>query len=278
MLTPIRFGAAGRELMGVLQTPPGTPLPQAILLCNPFGQEAIRCHRLYRALADRLVRQGYAVMRFDYYATGDAAGDDDEGDVDGWCQDILSAHAELRARTGCRQAAWFGLRLGATLAALAAGQANGQAWAGMNRLVLWNPVLDGRSCLAQWRQSHLDACHQSYGARLAIDPALVARCQKEAGEEVLGFVLSPVLRAQIEAIEPARVGDALAGVADVTMLCNADVAGLGSFKEHVRGRQAPVAIQLDDTRVDWSSNEAQESSIVPAAAMQSILGFLAIKT
>ena len=45
-------------------------------------------------------------LRFDYTATGDSAGDDAEGDLASWQQNILSAAEEL-----------IGLRLGATLAA-----------------------------------------------------------------------------------------------------------------------------------------------------------------
>ena len=33
------------------------PASVAVLLCNPFGEEAVRAHRAYRVLAQRLVRK-----------------------------------------------------------------------------------------------------------------------------------------------------------------------------------------------------------------------------
>ncbi len=66
-----------------------------VVLCNPFGQEALRAHRLYRVLAERLARSGIDVMRFDYYGTGDSSGEDQEGELSGWTRDIRTVHDEL---------------------------------------------------------------------------------------------------------------------------------------------------------------------------------------
>jgi hypothetical protein len=53
----------------------------AVLLCNPFGQEAIRCHRAFRLLSARLASSGIPSLRFDYFGTGDSPGNDGEGDL-----------------------------------------------------------------------------------------------------------------------------------------------------------------------------------------------------
>ncbi len=71
--TAIHFGTSGRELFGIYHAAEVvSPSRPAVLLCNPFGQEAVRAHRIYRILAERLARAGHNVMRFDYYATGDS--------------------------------------------------------------------------------------------------------------------------------------------------------------------------------------------------------------
>ena len=46
-------------------------------------------------------RNGYHVLRFDYYGHGDSAGRRDEGDLESWCADASVAVDELRDMSGC---------------------------------------------------------------------------------------------------------------------------------------------------------------------------------
>ena len=57
-MIPFRFGPAGRQLYGAFHKP-DTRIANAsaVLLCNPFGQEAVRVHRLYRVLDTQLASQ-----------------------------------------------------------------------------------------------------------------------------------------------------------------------------------------------------------------------------
>ena len=119
-MTPLRFDNAGRELFGVHLDPrPGSARGHAVLLCNPFGQEAIRAHRLYRVLGDRLAAAGFDVLRFDYFGSGDSAGDDADFDLDGAIDDAVAAAALLLRRSRAQRLSLAGLRLGANIAALA---------------------------------------------------------------------------------------------------------------------------------------------------------------
>src|SRR5690606_7680103 len=115
----------------------------AALLCNPFGQEAIRAHRVFNVLADRLAQRGVPVLRFDYHATGDSPGDDDAGELMGWAMDILAAQEKLDALARPARRVWIGLRLGALLCAIA----SRSAAVAPDMLVFWDPVLDGAAYL-----------------------------------------------------------------------------------------------------------------------------------
>ena len=64
-----------------------------------------------------LAARGVHSLRFDYFGTGDSAGETTEADLKGWCGDIETAIDELTHMTGCRRVILIGMRLGGTLAA-----------------------------------------------------------------------------------------------------------------------------------------------------------------
>ena len=66
-----------------------------------------------------LAASGWDTLRFDYYGTGDSAGDLIEANLGGWEKDIEWAIEEARATSGANRVALIGLRLGANLAASA---------------------------------------------------------------------------------------------------------------------------------------------------------------
>jgi len=49
-----------------------------------------------RTLAALLAREGFHVLRFDYYATGDSAGESSEGSLSEWRANIVTARDDLR--------------------------------------------------------------------------------------------------------------------------------------------------------------------------------------
>ncbi|WP_449429503.1 alpha/beta fold hydrolase [Rhodanobacter umsongensis] len=138
---PCHFGANG-ELFGIYHPAPA-PATKAVLLCPPFGQELVRSHRLYRQLAHALVAQGIAVLRFDYYGSGDSAGRSMDVDWSRCIDDALAATDELRALGRCDRVAAFGARLGGSVALAVAAAAR------LAELVVWDPVLDGATHVAR---------------------------------------------------------------------------------------------------------------------------------
>src|SRR6476620_8559273 len=95
MMTPRFFGDAARQLYGVYHAPEGRAREAGVVLCNPGPQEYRHTHWAFRKLAGMLARAGFHVLRFDYFATGDSAGRDDEGSLDQWVLDVATAAREL---------------------------------------------------------------------------------------------------------------------------------------------------------------------------------------
>ncbi|WP_322015101.1 serine aminopeptidase domain-containing protein [Paraburkholderia sp. J12] len=118
-----------------------------VVLCNPFGYDALCTHRSWRKLATRLAAAGMPTLRFDYPGTGDATGfEEDPARMEAWLAAIGAAVRRLREWTGVERVALVGLRFGATLAALAA-----QRLGDIESLVLLAPPVTGRRYVRELR-------------------------------------------------------------------------------------------------------------------------------
>ncbi len=150
-LVPQRFGPTWRPAIGLIQRPtqPASG-SNAFLLARPIGLAATRSASMYRVLADRLVRTGATVMRFDYHGTGDAPGEEVDQSVADWARDVEEAQACLLGACSPAQTDWFGMGLGANLMLQAALRVPTPP----RRLVLWEPVTDGAAHLADLISAH----------------------------------------------------------------------------------------------------------------------------
>jgi alpha-beta hydrolase superfamily lysophospholipase len=183
---PFWFGAAEAPLFGWYHPPAaevdgGVARDLAVVICPPFGYEAICAHRGLRALGDALASAGLPVVRFDYHGTGDSSGDDGQPDrVAAWLHSIGAAIDEAKRLSGCAQVALVGLRLGALLAAsAAAGRSDVRAQ------VLWAPCASGKAFLREMKMLRLTG---DTGAPAARPGMTLGRGDDE--EEAAGFLLS----------------------------------------------------------------------------------------
>jgi uncharacterized protein len=179
---PFYFGPE-RALFGLFHAP-ATPARKAVLLCPPLGQDQIRCHRVYRQLAQALAAEGVAVLRFDYYGTGDSAGDSVDVDWQRCMADTAVAADELRQKAGVDRVFAFGARLGGSMALASAVQGR---FAGV---VAWDPVLDGQAHVAQLDAMQSALCTD--GQRF-----MVRRKPADIAAQWLGFAVGPGLRQQL---------------------------------------------------------------------------------
>ena len=266
---PIHFGPPGRELLGLYQAPSGGQDRRACcVLCNPFGQEEVRAHRVFRILADRLSRAGLHVLRFDYLGTGDSAGADEDGNLAVWTEDVVRASDEIVRRSSSSQVAWFGLRLGASLAALASKSAARPP----RRLVLWDPVTDGSAYLAELAEAHVNARKEAFGPRWEAEGRVRAQATEEARNEALGYPLTPGLKAQLGALAPASFRGARAE--RVTLVVARDDASI-AVADQLAGGGSDVRTRTISTSIDWLMNDMLNDSLIPPDDLRSLVAALA---
>jgi len=270
-LTPLRFLRDARELFALHLEPSADAAARdhAVLLCNPFGQEAIRAHRLYRVLGDRLTAAGFHVLRFDYYGSGDSAGDDAAFDLDGAIADAVAAGNLLLQRSRAGKLSCLGLRLGGNIAALASSH-----WAeALDHLLLFEPVAEGGSHLLALQQSNADTMAGMFGSRWRIDPALRQFNLPDPGGEALGFALTPACKAQIA--ERIGLHQPWPGRARNTIILTPQVDAFTAWTAKRDLLASPrLHVAPSDSDIDWATNSALNTAIVPRAWVDHALGAL----
>lgn len=133
-MTPVVIPSAGGDCFAMYRPAPGA----AVLICPPFGDEALKTARVWRELALRLGEHGLASLRFDLPGNGNSAGEPTDPDrVESWRAAIRACAAWLASRHGGR-VILFGHRFGALLALDAVG-----AGITVERLVLLDPPVSG---------------------------------------------------------------------------------------------------------------------------------------
>src|SRR5580692_9591186 len=137
----IYFDSGGHRLFGWFHPPTAhITADVGLVICKPFGYEALCSHRGLRAFAEAAAALGVPALRVDYLGTGDSAEIDGQADqLEAWTRDVRAAVDELRRRTGVRHVCLLGVRLGALLAALAAGECTTAI-----SLILIAPIVSGR--------------------------------------------------------------------------------------------------------------------------------------
>ncbi|MCP4091458.1 MAG: hypothetical protein GY746_16970 [Gammaproteobacteria bacterium] len=156
----------------------------------------MRSHRAFVRLSDQLAVKGFHVLRFDYFSTGDSAGDDGEACLDDWLGDIQKAILELRDISGVTKVSIIGARLGATLATTAV-----SSLSNIDSLILWDPVISGKNYIRDIT---------SLNARFTQNPYHFKRTPAQPinelnPEELLGFRFPEQLRKSLSDLDINRV-------------------------------------------------------------------------
>ncbi|HYG84929.1 MAG TPA: alpha/beta fold hydrolase [Azospirillum sp.] len=239
---------------------------RGVVLCSAHGNEELSVHRTWRDLAERLAAAGLPTLRFDYRGTGDSIGsDEDPNQVRGWLDSVHAAVHHLRAATGVEEVALVGLRLGATLAAVAAAEMGGVA-----RLILLAPCITGRAYahelkamayLAGTPQPHPDAVVESAGYLLTSDTLAGLR-----GLDLMALPHSPAPRVLL--LERTDVHDGARLTVRLRELGAAvEVEPFGTFAHLMNSVQRAAAPQEPlDAVTNWLRPDEPEPATPPLPA------------
>jgi pimeloyl-ACP methyl ester carboxylesterase len=189
--SPLWFGAEDRPLFGWYHPSRVGAARAGIVLCSPFGHEAMSTHRGHRRLAERYAEAGFAVLRFDYDGTGNSAGHGHDPErLGAWMGSIRQACATLLRLSGAPRTILLGTRFGALMALKAAVENP------VDALILIAPPASGRALVREMQALH--ALKQTY---LTHPPA-------EPEGAVVGFPLDATARAALSGIDLKKFEEA----------------------------------------------------------------------
>jgi pimeloyl-ACP methyl ester carboxylesterase len=260
-MIPFYFGSSKEPLLGAYHT----PLTQgardsAVLLCQPLFQEYMRAHWSFRRLADLLSKAGFHVLRFDYFGTGDSAGQSSDGTVERWQDDIRSAANELLELSGKRFLSVVGLRAGAALAATTEGLDT-------KDLVLWDPIISGHSYIKELRRIHHSKLEE-YN-RIRHQPIL------KNNYELLGFPFPPTMQDSIEQIDLLSGFDNNAK--NIFIFSSETIEELPQLQKVFQVRGATFALEIIDEVGDWDKPSRLYDAFLPNAILSAIVNALVRK-
>jgi len=262
MIDTFFFGPSGAQLYGVYNEPPSRKdNSHGVILCYPFGQEYIRVHRSYQQLARRLSDAGFHVMRFDFFGAGDSFGESDEVTLAQWIKDLGLAAEELEDTAEVDTVSLVGLRLGASVAALAASNKKR-----FHNMILWEPVISGAEYIAElhamqrkWLKDQLDKPGRD---KWAVN-----------GMESIGFPVPSALQEELRRLNLLDVTPKLSGKG--LILARDSYSGLKELLEQrmqAEGSEAELKIQY--APAVWLREERLENTLVPRESLDTIVKWL----
>lgn len=195
-LHPFHLDTPRGPLFCLLTRPGGGARPTGgLVYLHPFAEEMHKSRRMAALQARALAARGLAVLQVDLTGCGDSAGDFGDATWPAWLDDARRAHAWLTAETGVPVGFW-GLRVGASLAVEAA-----RDLAGVDRLLLWQPVVAGEVFLNQFLRIRLAGEMLADGQARSGTKALRARLDAGEAVEVGGYMLCPDMARALAALD-----------------------------------------------------------------------------
>jgi exosortase A-associated hydrolase 2 len=240
--TPFFFPNGNYRLFGVLHEPEVPSKKEGFVFCAPFAEEKLWAHRVLLNFARDLADRGYPVLRFDYMGNGDSDGNFEESSLETMLSDTECAIRTLREKIGALESInLLGLRLGAAIAALVAENA-----ADINRLILWEPVVNGSAYMREMLRINLATQTSVYKKILYNTDALIRMMREGKTVNVDGYEMAWPLYEQIAGIDLLSRGNTCEGHVLIVQISRKEGSMTESFrflKEKYLNSELAVAVE-----------------------------------
>jgi exosortase A-associated hydrolase 2 len=263
---PIRLNVSGRLLFGMLHRADDASPSAVVLVVHPFAEEKKFSYRVLVGLARELARRGVATLRFDLSGCGDSPGESSDATLADWQHEVRAASEHLGSEFHDSPQVLVGLRLGATLALSVVGSISP-----MPRLVLWEPILSGRTYVDAVLRRRMIKEMMTTGRKATGREQVLAQLGTDGFLDLDGIAVSRRMIEDISSLDAqvcaegfsanallvqiafnAKVSSELESLAETMRAAGADVTALGireqAFWDRVEGVEAK---ELIDLTCDW---------------------------
>jgi len=198
-ICPLFIGRPHGGLFAIHRPPAdAAALDEAVLYIPPFAEEMNQSRRMATLQAEALTGLGYGVLTLDLTGCGDSAGEFAEARWETWRDDVVAGCRWLSAQ-GYRHISLWGLRLGAALAVETACAEPDIC----QRLVLWQPVVSGKTLLTQFLRLRVAAEMGAEGG--GTTKSMRATLSQGETLEIAGYELSPDLAGALDEVNLSKV-------------------------------------------------------------------------
>ncbi|PPD35130.1 MAG: hydrolase 2, exosortase A system-associated [Methylomonas sp.] len=257
-MIPFFLESCAGPLFAVYWPPANQSIKHAVLHVPAFAEEMNKSRRMVALQARAMADQGCAVLVLDLFGTGDSSGDFGEANWAIWLQNIADAVAWLKQQ-GARTATLWGLRLGALLAMDFVNRHEHS----IDRLMLWQPVLNGDTSVTQFLRLRVAAAMMNNNMPKETTSDLKRQLLDGIGVEVAGYRLHPELIKPLIALRADRLS--LCTVKEIALfevLANADTPVSMPVTQFFSALQeTPVKVSLTKSVGDsfWANQEITEA-------------------
>lgn len=258
-MQPLFIEINQEKLFAVYWPPIGEIFPgKAILHIPAFAEEMNKSRRMVALQAQAFANQGYAVLVLDLFGTGDSTGNFGDATWLLWLQNIDAAIDWLNQQ-GAQSIDLWGLRLGALLAMDFADR-NPQK---INRLLCWQPVVNGDTFITQFLRLRVAAAMMDNNAPREKTSDLKQQLLEGQAIEVAGYLLNPELIKPLMSLRADRLEwQAKKDVAIFEVVSSEDTpASMGNTQLLVILQQKNIDASLATVvgNTFWASQEISET-------------------
>lgn len=200
-MQPLFIESSTGKLFAIYWSPAaGTPINKAIIHIPAFAEEMNKSRRMVALQARAFSNQGYAVLVFDLFGTGESIGDFGDATWQIWLQNIDTAIDWLKQQ-GAQSVDVWGLRMGALLAMDFVNYSKHR----IERLIAWQPVLNGDVFITQFLRLRVAAAMMNNNAPREKTSDLKRQILEGQVIEVAGYLLNSDLVKPLIALRADRL-------------------------------------------------------------------------
>lgn len=174
---------------------PARPARAGLVFCPPLWMEMESTYKHFARWAKKLAENGFAVLRYQPYGSGDSDGSMCSLTLESALADALAATRCLRESTGVEKLGILGLRFGASVAVHSASATL------PDFLVLWSPIANLRQYSRELLRMRLnkELIHQQYDQVKVTTGGMIKELEAGSCVDIMGYDLSSGLYRQMSA-------------------------------------------------------------------------------